>query len=217
MILLFRSGPLTQKLPLVLKATRQHARNLAYFALVYKSTMLLLSRINAGKVYTQDPFLAGLLGGYVVFGRRINSPVAQQIVIYVFARVCLAAAKLAVQPHIAIGENGVYMPARNGWGLLDRWPDTREAVRDYGWVAFASLSWACVMWLFKWHPDVVQPSLRSSMNYMCVGTLPFPSPFFIFLVFACTRQMRRSSWSDTWGTFADKKFTVTSNQIIGTV
>jgi hypothetical protein len=170
MIFLFRHGPFRHKIWLILKATRQHARNLAYFALIYKSTMLVLSRINDGKVNSLDPFLAGLLGGYTVFGRAIHSSVAQQIVIYVFARVCLATAKLAVQPRIAVAE-GVYAAHHSGWGVLDGWPEGREAVRKYGWAAFATLSWACVMWLFKWHPEVVQPSLRSSMNYMYVLTL----------------------------------------------
>jgi hypothetical protein len=36
------------------------------------------------------------------------------------------------------------------------------------WPAFASLSWAMVMYLFRWHPENVQPSLRSSMHYMWV-------------------------------------------------
>jgi hypothetical protein len=169
MIFLFRHGPFRQKCWLILKATRQHARNLALFALIYKSSMLVLARAKSGKVHRWDPFIAGLLGGYTVFGRSIHSSVAQQIVIYVFARVCLATAKLAVQPHIAVEESAVYAAHHSGWGLLDQWPAGREAVRQHGWTAFATLSWAAVMWLFKWHPEVVQPSLRSSMNYMYVS------------------------------------------------
>jgi hypothetical protein len=34
------------------------------------------------------------------------------------------------------------------------------------WAVFAGLSWACVMHLFRWHPDVLQPGMRSSMVYM---------------------------------------------------
>jgi hypothetical protein len=167
MIFLFRHGPLRHKLYLIFKATRQHARNLALFALIYKSSMLVLLRLNNGKVNSCDPFLAGLLGGYVVFGRSIHSSVSQQIVIYVFARVAMALARLAVQPRISLAE-GAYAGHHSGWGLMDRWPEAREVVRRYGWAAFASFSWAFVMWLFKWHPEVVQPSLRSSMNYMYV-------------------------------------------------
>ena len=37
-----------------------------------------------------------------------------------------------------------------------------------GWPVFASLSWAMVMYIFRWHPEAVQSSLRSSMSYMWV-------------------------------------------------
>ncbi|KAK4928662.1 hypothetical protein LTR66_016214, partial [Elasticomyces elasticus] len=88
MIFLFRRGTLGQKLRLVLKATRQHATNLARFATIYKTSMLvlrLLNPTNPGKEGPYDTFFAGLLGGYTVFGREANA-VKQQIVIYVFAR-----------------------------------------------------------------------------------------------------------------------------------
>jgi len=38
-----------------------------------------------------------------------------------------------------------------------------------GWPVFASLSWAMVMYIFRWHPEAVQSSLRSSMSYMWVS------------------------------------------------
>ncbi|KAK5036435.1 hypothetical protein LTS07_002162 [Exophiala sideris] len=72
MVFMFRSGTLREKVRLVLKATRQHARNLAFFAVVYKSTMLLLRLLNPtnpGKEGPYDTFFAGLAGGYTVFGR----------------------------------------------------------------------------------------------------------------------------------------------------
>src|SRR5579871_4345923 len=132
MIFLFRHGPIRRKIYLILKATRQHARNLALFALTYKSSMLVLLRLNNGKVNSYDPFLAGLLGGYLVFGRGIHSSVNQQIVIYVFARAAMALARLAVQPHISLAESA-YACHHSGWGLMDRWPEARDMVRRYGW------------------------------------------------------------------------------------
>ncbi|KAF2869294.1 Tim17/Tim22/Tim23/Pmp24 family-domain-containing protein [Massariosphaeria phaeospora] len=164
MIFLFRSGSLRSKAWLVFKATRQHARNLGLFALVYKATMLFLRHASpTGKERHYDAFLAGLLGGYTVFGRTIHNSVSQQIVIYVFARVCLAAAKLAVQP------KGVGKMEGGGGGLalLGEGNLRRELVRN-GWPVFASLSWAAVMYLFRWHPETVQSSLRSSMSYIYV-------------------------------------------------
>ncbi len=157
----------------ILKATRQHARNLGLFALIYKGTMLLLRRMSL-KEHRYDSFLAGLLGGYYVFGRS-RSSVNQQIVMYVFARVVLAFAKLAMStrgdgPVAVAGDvygRGAATGKNGGWGLI---ADDRFAkmVRRNSWPVFASLSWALVMWVFRWHPESVQPSLRSSMHYMYV-------------------------------------------------
>ncbi|TAQ83589.1 hypothetical protein B7494_g8080 [Chlorociboria aeruginascens] len=72
MIFLFRSGTIREKLALIFRATRTHAQNLAKYATVYKLTMLVLKHMGStpGKEGTYDTFLAGLLGGYLVFGRR---------------------------------------------------------------------------------------------------------------------------------------------------
>jgi hypothetical protein len=161
---------LRSKCILVYKATRQHARNLGFFALVYKSTMLFLRHTSpTGKERHYDSFLAGLLGGYTVFGRTIHNSVSQQIVIYVAARVCLALAKLAVQQrHVGGGgRHGGASGGGGGWELFGNGEMRRAMVRN-GWPAFASLSWAMVMYIFRWHPESVQSSLRSSMSYMWV-------------------------------------------------
>ena len=100
--------------------------------------------------------MAGLLGAYVVFGRGAQSSVNQQISIYVFARVALALAKLAVQPAASANAVATVSPA------------VRDNLTRAAWPVFASVSWAFVMYLFRWHPDMLQPSLRSSMKYMCV-------------------------------------------------
>lgn len=113
--------------------------------------MLLLRHASlSGKEASHDTVLAGLLGGYVVFGRHSHSSVNQQIVIYVFARVVLAFAKMSVQ----------------SGGMVPR--GFRERAVGHAWPIFASLSWGAVMWLFRWHPETIQPSMRSSMQYMWV-------------------------------------------------
>ncbi|KAI2614064.1 peroxisomal membrane protein 4 [Hypoxylon fragiforme] len=165
MVLLFRSGTLREKAGLVFRATRTHAHNLARFAFIYKLTCYLLKhfsgRAGGGKGGAEGPydsFVAGLLGGYVVFGQRSArsgkvSSVSQQIVIYVFARVVLALARLAVKT--------------DGGGLpfLSREP-VSATVSHYAWPVFAATSWAAVMHLFRHHPDDLQPSLRNSMSYI---------------------------------------------------
>lgn len=73
---------------LILKATRTHAQNLAKYAAVYKFTMLALKHMGStpGKESPYDAFFAGLLGGYLVFGRRSKkghvSSVSKQICIF---------------------------------------------------------------------------------------------------------------------------------------
>lgn len=170
MIFLFRSGTVQEKIKLIYKATRQHARNLALFALLYKSSMLMLRKASGDKQHHSHTFLAGLFGGYWVFGhgKGATSSVNQQIVIYVFARVVLALAKLAVQPP---GDNalvGSHYGGHGGAGFLGLNAEQTKAVQRYAWPVFASVSWASVMWLFEGYPDTLQPSLRSSMTYMYV-------------------------------------------------
>lgn len=104
-----------------------------------------------------DTFLSGLLGGYLVFGQRSPrtgkiSSVSQQIVIYVFARTVLAVAKLSVEPKMGLIQNA----------------QVSARIKENAWPAFAALSWASVMYVFRWHPESVQPSLRSSMSYIYV-------------------------------------------------
>ncbi|KAL1967150.1 hypothetical protein VTN77DRAFT_3441 [Rasamsonia byssochlamydoides] len=156
MIFLYRSGTFREKIKLVLKATQQHARNLATFATIYKSTLFALKYLNSGKEGRYDTFVAGLLGGYVVFGRNSGS-ISQQIVIYVFARVALALAKLAIEPDMH--------PLSS---LIT--PEARTKIRENAWAVFASLSWAFVMYIFRWHPESIMSSLRSSMTYIYVDS-----------------------------------------------
>lgn len=168
MVFLFRSGTLREKLKLVFKATRAHATNLASFATIYKSCMLILRILNPikpGKEGPYDTFLSGLVGGYYVFGRGKagKSSVNQQIVIYVFARVMLALAKLSVEsPQMT-----ATTPTPTFWTQkLDE--ETKRRIRENAWPVFASLSWGLVMYVFRWQPESIQGSLRSSMKYMYV-------------------------------------------------
>ncbi|KAM0486916.1 hypothetical protein ACHAPX_000181 [Trichoderma viride] len=159
MIFLFRSGTFKEKASLVFRATKKHATNLAKFASIYKITMLALKRYGSepGKEGPLDSFFAGLLGGYIVFGQRSKrygkiSSVSQQIVIYIFARVALALARLAVKPG-------------HGLPIISSSP-LHSQISHYAWPVFASVSWGLVMLIFKHHPEDLQSSLRSSMTYI---------------------------------------------------
>jgi len=121
--------------------------------------MLLLRYVaGSGKPSSFDPFMSGLVAGYLVFGRGEQGGVNQQIVIYIFARVVLALAKLLVLPSSDTGS------ARRP--LLTN--ETKDTIRANAWPVFASVSWAAVMYIFNSYPETLQPSLRSSMQYMYV-------------------------------------------------
>ncbi|CAH1757514.1 24306_t:CDS:2 [Entrophospora sp. SA101] len=138
MTLLFRSESLKDKLILIFKATKQHSKNLAFFVTTYK-TMMYLQKLIVGKEQNGHSFIAGLIGGYLVFGE--NNNVNQQIVLYVFARIMIGLAKLPVS-HKVMNEPNNSFPI------------------------FAALVWGTVMWLFRHNRDVLQPSLQSSMQYL---------------------------------------------------
>ncbi|KAF9362583.1 MAG: Tim17/Tim22/Tim23/Pmp24 family-domain-containing protein [Benniella sp.] len=142
MTLLFRRSNFKDMATFVLKATRQHARNLAFFCTIYK-TLLILQRRMHGKERPLDSFIAGLVGGYVVFGE--NNNVNQQIVLYLFSRIMMGLAKVPVKKGI-IAEPAQTFPI------------------------FASLVWATVMFLFQNERDVLQPSLQASMQYIYIDS-----------------------------------------------
>ncbi|KAJ3111338.1 Peroxisomal membrane protein 4 [Phlyctochytrium bullatum] len=71
MTFLFRSGTLQEKFKFIFKATYQHSRNLAVFVTIYKSLMVILRQIK-GKEDEADAFVAGVVGGYIVFGKDNN-------------------------------------------------------------------------------------------------------------------------------------------------
>lgn len=62
---------------LIANTTKTHALNLAKYVATYKAIMLLQKRVNLGIPRTLDTFIAGLVGGYVVFGER--TPVNEQV------------------------------------------------------------------------------------------------------------------------------------------
>ena len=69
------------RLNVIYHATRQHAINLAKFVSLYKIFLLIQKKSNGGKERSADTFVAGLLGGYLVFGNRtaVNEQVGIQL------------------------------------------------------------------------------------------------------------------------------------------
>ncbi|KAK7206179.1 Tim17/Tim22/Tim23/Pmp24 family-domain-containing protein [Myxozyma melibiosi] len=147
MTFLFRNGTPKDKLRIVLKATRDHAKNLATFVFIYKSVIYVLKSSNPEKKSRDvDALIGGLIGGYYVFGRGGKSSVNQQIVLYVFSRVAMGLAKLAVKKNVV--------------------PISSAEGKSQSWNVFATLCWGIVMYLFRTDPDVLQVSMKNSMDYL---------------------------------------------------
>lgn len=78
-----------------------------------------------------------------------------QIVIYIFARVMLALAKMAIQPNMHPLSSIIT-------------PEARDKMTNNAYPVFASVTWAMVMYIWRWYPETLASSLRSSMVYMYV-------------------------------------------------
>ncbi|KAF8624820.1 hypothetical protein AX15_005707 [Amanita polypyramis BW_CC] len=153
MSILFGRGDWKQRALAIYKTTRQHALNLAKFVSFYKAFLLIQKKVNGGKERTADTFIAGLLGGYLVFGER--NAVNEQIVLYVVSRVVASFLPRAnspyrtTQPSTAAGVHVKPVP-----------PDSRY------FTVFAALAWGAVMWLFRHRGETIQPGMFNSMTYL---------------------------------------------------
>ena len=177
MTFLFRSSDLpsfTQKLQYVFKLTKEHSLNLATFVFLYKLLSRSIHHILAknfrisvtprGKYSPIAYWLAGLIGGYWVFGRN-NGTVNQQIVLYLFSRILSALFKIFVHK----------MTHLFSLGTLSTLYD------NYGYAIHASVVWAFVMWLFEEYPENLQSSLRSSMQYLYKDSSQWDSLFTLLI------------------------------------
>jgi len=151
MSILFGKGSWPERSKAIYRATRQHALNLASFVTIYKTLLLIQRRLSRGKENGSHAFLAGLLGGYIVFGDR--NAVNEQIVLYVCSRVVASFIPRARSPAPDLSRfaNPIQKPIP---------PDARL------FSAFAALSWGAVMWLFVSRGQTLQPGLHSSMRYL---------------------------------------------------
>ena len=122
----------------VLDLTFQHARNLASFVTIYKSLLLLLKSVK-GEENSLDSFLAGCIGGYFIFGN--DTPVNNQIVLYLLSRITIGLGSLTVKK-----------------GIVSK--------KSHGFTVLATIVWGIVMWLFRNHKDTLQGSLANSMEYL---------------------------------------------------
>ncbi|KAG0144810.1 hypothetical protein CROQUDRAFT_659493 [Cronartium quercuum f. sp. fusiforme G11] len=180
MSLIFHGGrPWKDRARFVYNATKQHALNLSRFVTIYKTTLLVLRHLGGGKEHKIDTFLAGLLGGWIVFGEQTS--VNEQIVLYCVSRVVssfLPRAKIPPSPHkpkpdIIVTRTTSPTNARN-WdapaGSMPHppgYPYPRSIPVDRRvFEAYAAITWGAVMWLFRWRRHTLQGGLVNSMQYL---------------------------------------------------
>ncbi|ODV90973.1 hypothetical protein CANCADRAFT_31773 [Tortispora caseinolytica NRRL Y-17796] len=145
MALLFKKGSYKSRFRGVTKASLDHSTRLAKYVAMYKIASIALRKLQ-GKHSLSHTFVAGVLAGYLMFGRGNQSPVSQQVVLYVFSRAVMGMAKYSIR-------NGL-IPSFNG------------KLSSYVYPAFAALSWAIVMVIYELDPASLQISLRNSMVYL---------------------------------------------------
>lgn len=150
MAILFGRGDWSSRLRTIFKATRQHALNLAKFVTIYKSLMLVQKKANSNKERSIDSFVAGLIGGYFVFGDR--NAVNEQIVLYVCSRVVASFIPRAASPYS--------MSSTASSPVKPVPPNARH------FSVFAALCWGLVMYLFNERGETIQPGMFNSMTYL---------------------------------------------------
>ncbi|GBL50249.1 hypothetical protein ACI3LY_002023 [Candidozyma auris] len=171
--MLYRSGPLGPRLKQVLNATKQHTIVLASFAFLYKTIVSILKQDKLlGDNIGLIKFIAGAIGGWVVYSQHFgvfNPGITHQITLYCYSRVTLALGKILVdillncrQPKLRIRGEDVL------WKDLTESQTRRFKAKIYNksWKYFAVLVWALVMFIYDFHPQYLQSSLRHSMAYI---------------------------------------------------
>ncbi|PPQ63522.1 hypothetical protein CVT24_004750 [Panaeolus cyanescens] len=153
MSILFGRGDWKTRLQGIFRATKQHALNLAKFVSLYKTALLVQKKLNGGKEREIDTFVAGLLGGYFVFGER--NAVNEQIVLYVVSRVVASFIPRASSPYKTAADSPLAAAV-----VKPQPPDSRY------FTLFAALSWGAVMYLFRHRGETIQPGMFNSMTYL---------------------------------------------------
>lgn len=172
--LLYRSGPLKPRFQQVLMATRDHAKVLAVFAIIYKSLVNLLRKdqfIGSDQLGLIK-FLAGALGGWIVYSQHFNyfhPGITHQVTLYCFSRVVIALSKIVLdyylncqQPSLKINNQSIKFS-----DLTDNQQNKlKSKIYNKSWKYFAVLVWGLVMFIYDFQPGYLQSSLRHSMAYI---------------------------------------------------
>lgn len=145
----------------------EHAKNLAYFAFIYKAVLELartasvmgshtggMSPTPGSPAHPWHAALAGAIGAHLVWSRY--SSVNYQIVMYLLSRVLIALVR-------ALAKRGVY-------------PFAAVTFKQV-YPVLAVLTWATVMYIYETDASVLHPSLAASMHdiYRAANVVALPA------------------------------------------
>lgn len=158
MTFLLKSGSSQDKIRTVLRLTREHAGRLACYVALYKTILLLIRKAtmtSTGMVTKSDwrVFVAGAMSGYVMFGTKEDS-VNSQLVYYLISRVLVGGMKHIYKTNTTIQSSINSITEKFAIG----------STSFHAWQAV--LAWGMVMWLWESDADVLQRTLKQSMDYL---------------------------------------------------
>lgn len=152
MVFLFGSGTPREKFRKILTATRQHASRLGMYVALYKTVMIVLRDLfHNGKQSPNDSFIAGLIGGWYMFGER--TPVNEQVRIELLTQIVLYCVGRCIASLIPRADVPSDYPAHKVIPV----DNTSHQI-------FAALTWGWVMWLFTNRRQNLNGGLVNSMD-----------------------------------------------------
>lgn len=153
MVTLFGSGSVQQRWKKIIMATRQHAVRLAKYVAIYKTALMILRDLfHEGKQSSVDPFIAGMLGGWYMFGDRtpVNEQVRVNVVLMQIVLYCVSRCIAALLPRAKVPKD---------------YPKNRVLpIDNTAHQVFAALTWGTVMWLFVNERRRLNGGLVNSMD-----------------------------------------------------
>jgi peroxisomal membrane protein 4 len=158
MTFLFKDGSFEDKIKTILRLTRDHAGRLACYVALYKTLLFALKRINSEDDKWEiranwRVFMAGAVSGYVVFGREEDA-VNSQIIYYLISRVLMGSMRCLYKSNVTI-QSSIN-------SIVKALPIVPKGL--HAWQAI--LAWGMVMWLWEKDAEVLQRTLKQSMDYL---------------------------------------------------
>lgn len=145
MSILFMTGSYKSKVQKIIKLTVEHSIRLGVFVGVYKTVEIVLRRLEGRKAPIHT-FVAGLVGALAI-NLDADSPVNQQITLYIISRVIFGGAKTLQKKDV--------LPNFNIFRVM------------------SVVSWAFVMYIYARNKVSLQASMRQSMDFLYVQSDKF--------------------------------------------